>query len=436
MDTSSGSDGGSLSWDEDEDDETLSPGLYDRVLLDTIQANEEVGPRGHISNVHDRGLDVRCTVTVSLPDKLPTVAATVWDLDPVRGPMELDVTVAPNGAREIRSLENVGSKVGRQLLQMARDYDGSWGGLIRHLHRRAGELHRYCTVCGREHTDGVLMPVPTVCMRPLCMFAWQTFAKFRDGAMGRAQTQRLLRAFFVTAAIGGGGLNPPPVVLAADQTPFALTSAIIKEVAYTLGQRKDKCCDSVCPYCGIDAWILQSNRSLLVEIPEHDHLEAFNTHLQYYIMANPPELEEAFARHKEAHGSRFYYHGSPTDNWHSIMRNGFYVAQAGQILHGAAYGNGVYVAPNITTSHGYTRYFSDRGCKNKVPDDFAVKVIAVCEVAMAPEIKDNGWCAVVPDAEMIVPRFLLAWDHKSKAPVDCGVDALQEWCRGRMERFS
>jgi len=429
------SEGSSQSWDEDET--PVSQGLYEMVLLDTIQANEEVGLRGNISNVLDRGVDVRCTVSVNLPDRLPAVAATVWDLDPARGPMEIDITVAPSGERDIRSLENVGSKVGRQLLQMARDYKGSLGGLIRHLHRRAGELHRYCTVCGREHTDGVLMPVPTVCMRPLCMFAWQSFAKFRDGALGRAQTQRLLRAFFVTAALGGRGIDPAPVVLSADQTPFDLTYEIIKEVAMTLGQRVDKCCDSVCPYCGIDSWILQSNRSLLIEIPDCDQLGKFQTEFQYYIMANPPELEEAFQRHKKAHGSRFYYHGSPTDNWHSIMRNGFYVAQAGQILHGTAHGNGVYVAPNIATSYGsYTRYYSDKKCAERLPEEFAIRVIAVCEVAMSLNVKDNGWCSVVPDAEMIVPRFLLAWDKTSRGPVDCGVDALQDWCRGRMERFS
>lgn len=429
------SEGSSQSWDEDE--YPVSQGLYEMVLLDTIQANEEAGLRGNISNVLDRGVDVRYTVSVNLPDHLPAVATTVWDLDPARGPMEIDVTVAPSGEREIRSLENVGPKVGRQLLQMARDYKGSLGGLIRHLHRRAGELHRYCTVCGREHTDGVLMPVPTVCMRPLCMFAWQSFAKFRDGALGRAQTQRLLRAFFVTAALGGRGLDPAPVVLSADQMPFDLTYEIIKEVAMTLGQRVDKCCDSVCPYCGIDSWILQSNRSLLIEIPDCDQLDKFQTEFQYYIMANPPELEEAFQRHKKAHGSRFYYHGSPTDNWHSIMRNGFYVAQAGQILHGAAHGNGVYVAPNIATSYGsYTRYYSDKTCTERLPEEFAIRVIAVCEVAMSPDVKDNGWCSVVPDAEMIVPRFLLAWDKTSRGPVDCGFDALQDWCRGRMERFS
>ena len=425
--------------------------LFRRVQLEAMEANEEVGGgRGCIEEVRNRGVDITCMISVHLPENLPAMARRGWDLCREAGPLRLRCTVDDAGKRSIDAIENAGTKVAPQLLRMAQDFAGSWAGLIRHVRRRSAELHRFCTVCGAEHVGGQLMPLPTVCSRPLCLYQWQKYPRFRVGAnVGMVATQRLLRAFFSVAAVGGGGVvEPPPVVMGPDSKPVHFDAKTIERVARSL-QQSDGCCSrGDCPRCLIDAWITLSNRSLLMSIPEHLEHRAFNTSSQYHIMANAPELEAAFARHRSLHGSQFFYHGSPTENWHSIMRNGFYVAQAGQVTHGAVHGHGVYVAPSILTSHGYTRVFRDLAKSQNpaaLPAEFNIRVMAICEVAMAPSVKTGGggWCLVIPDAEMVVPRFLLSWSgpptalsYAASSDATKTDDAMQAWCRERMAEFT
>lgn len=52
--------------------------------------------------------------------------------------------------------------------------------------------------------------------------------------------------------------------------------------------------------------------------------------------------------------SKFMFHGSPYFNWFSILNNGLYVPEKSQILNANAYGSGVYLAENASTSLGYS----------------------------------------------------------------------------------
>ena len=44
------------------------------------------------------------------------------------------------------------------------------------------------------------------------------------------------------------------------------------------------------------------------------------TPFQYLLLSDSPEKEENFKRLKKEHGTVFAYHGSPIENWHSILR--------------------------------------------------------------------------------------------------------------------
>lgn len=55
--------------------------------------------------------------------------------------------------------------------------------------------------------------------------------------------------------------------------------------------------------------------------------------------------------------SKFMFHGSPYFNWFSILNNGLYVPTKSQILHANAYGSGVYLAENASTSLLYSRNY-------------------------------------------------------------------------------
>ena len=111
------------------------------------------------------------------------------------------------------------------------------------------------------------------------------------------------------------------------------------------------------------------------------------THHQFLLLSASPEKEQRFQELKEKFGSFFAFHGSPIGNWHSIMRTGCVLLSRikshrahGQTtscaqhlatdaavltllrlrnasgsklqLHGAAYGNGIYLADNVCFDMG------------------------------------------------------------------------------------
>jgi hypothetical protein len=82
----------------------------------------------------------------------------------------------------------------------------------------------------------------------------------------------------------------------------------------------DGVADPDCQLCGMESWIVSSNRSMVVHVPPTYQYEQLSTGKQFLLLSNPPELEAKFQAHKKKFGSNFYFHGSPTDNWHRIMR--------------------------------------------------------------------------------------------------------------------
>merc|ERR1719473_411761 len=84
-------------------------------------------------------------------------------------------------------------------------------------------------------------------------------------------------------------------------------------------------------------WIWESNRSHLVPLEGPDRLDFLGTPYQYLLISAPPEQEAEFQALKREHGSKFGYHGSPVENWHSILRQGLKNASGtGLQAHGAA----------------------------------------------------------------------------------------------------
>ncbi|KAJ4313341.1 hypothetical protein N0V84_009470 [Fusarium piperis] len=123
-------------------------------------------------------------------------------------------------------------------------------------------------------------------------------------------------------------------------------------------------------------WIVASNRSFIVQdgpIPDVQPSVGGATDspgivqgmgvgwMQFRFAQGSPEKEEAFFKEltklkasdgqPKKHPSLFAWHGSPLENWHSIIRTGLDFSTT---LHGRAYGNGVYLGKDFSTSHGYT----------------------------------------------------------------------------------
>lgn len=123
-------------------------------------------------------------------------------------------------------------------------------------------------------------------------------------------------------------------------------------------------------------WIVASNRSFIVQdgpIPDGQSpaggaadspsiVQGMGAGwMQFRFAQGSPEKEEAFFKEltklkeingqPKTHPSLFAWHGSPLENWHSIIRTGLDFSTT---LHGRAYGNGVYLGKEFSTSQGYT----------------------------------------------------------------------------------
>ena len=71
---------------------------------------------------------------------------------------------------------------------------------------------------------------------------------------------------------------------------------------------------------------------------------------------NLPSVENEFARRREAVPSIYCYHGTGYDCLYSLMRNGLRnLSNSRFMTTGAAYGSGIYIAPNFATASGYTK---------------------------------------------------------------------------------
>lgn len=130
-------------------------------------------------------------------------------------------------------------------------------------------------------------------------------------------------------------------------------------------------------------WIMSSNRSLILQddaVPtpvyaseksnDPEKSEAVNPNkvqgipsqwMQFRFLQGTPERERLFMKElatvaqsestEKSHPSIFAWHGSPLCNWHSIIRTGL---DFKTMLSGRAFGNGVYMSKDFSTSIAYS----------------------------------------------------------------------------------
>ena len=132
---------------------------------------------------------------------------------------------------------------------------------------------------------------------------------------------------------------------------------------------------------------------------------------QFMLIAGAPEHEAAFAQHLQKPGTtrQYAFHGSPSENWHSILRNQLKNASGTSLeVHGQRHGKGIYVAPNVSQALKY--------CGGSASSFYCV---ALCEVAVDPErtaVQDHQWCWTILDESRVVTRFLFVYPTKPVLP--------------------
>lgn len=127
--------------------------------------------------------------------------------------------------------------------------------------------------------------------------------------------------------------------------------------------------------------------------------------LEQYKMNYSYEIDERFSKEKTI----YLYHGSPFENWYSIMRNGIKIGSKNKklFLNGAVYGDGIYLSNDINLSLGYstTPYTKENIDK---------RVLAIYEVIDNPEWKKTDNIFVIDDENALILRYLIIFQNYGK----------------------
>ena len=103
-------------------------------------------------------------------------------------------------------------------------------------------------------------------------------------------------------------------------------------------------------------------------------------------------------------------------------------------VNGAAYGKGIYLSPNISTSMGYSRMghgtqnLKKSGIEEARETRFLqsanITCIALCEVIKAPNLKKNNSIWVCPDPDLVCTRFFFVYEDGTVG--DSAVDTQKD----------
>ncbi|XP_041425351.1 protein mono-ADP-ribosyltransferase PARP8 [Xenopus laevis] len=330
---------------------------------------------------------------------------------------------------------------------------------IEFAEQRIPVLNEYCVVCDEPHVfqNGPMLR-PTVCERELCVFAFQTL-----GVMNEAADEIATGAQVVDLLVSmcRSALESPRKVVIFEPYPSVVDPNDPQALAFNPRKknydRVMKALDSIAsiremtqaPYLEIKKqmdkqdplahpllqWVISSNRSHIVKLPVNRQLKFMHTPHQFLLLSSPPAKESNFRTAKKLFGSTFAFHGSHIENWHSILRNGLVVASNTRLqLHGAMYGNGIYLSPLSSISFGYsgmnkkqqkvsakddppsssksssTVQSQKKGQQSQFLQSRNLKCIALCEVITSPELHKHGEIWVVPSTDHVCTRFFFVYE--------------------------
>lgn len=319
-------------------------------------------------------------------------------------------------------------------------------GCIEYLGFRLKNLHLYCPLCDCGHLFGSPMLKPACCTRELCAFAFNQLGLMKDTVDGVA-TQAAVVDLLVTLAKAAATsarntavLNPFPQVPDPDKPhEFALNPespnyTLAKEAVCAISmssltfQEGARAAPQHRLATPLLSWIVASNRSYLVKLAPEKELPMMCSHHQFLMLSASPEQEEEFAKLKEKHGSVFAFHGSRSENWHSILRQGLRNASGTKLqLNGAAYGAGIYLSPAASLSLGYSQMYNYGVANNNnnvagagnVPGEFLdgsnFCCLAICEVINHGIKKHNATIWTVLEEKHVVTRFFIVYPPGTNA---------------------
>ena len=153
---------------------------------------------------------------------------------------------------------------------------------------------------------------------------------------------------------------------------------------------------------GFIKFIISTNKAINMEkclLINPIGLSIINYKILQYKFNYTRDVEDIFNTQKTV----YLYHGSPYENWYSIMRSGIKIGSKNKklFLNGAAYGDGIYLSNDINMSLGYTgRYTSSSTPEKK-------NMLAIYEVIDNQKWKKTDNIFVVDDENALILRYII-----------------------------
>ena len=268
------------------------------------------------------------------------------------------------------------------------------------------DLQDHCCICRKEIPTGLK---PTICDSQFCNY------RFTQVGVGLSVAQEIQRdplaadlIFSIFAsAIGSKYFNPRP----PDYSDSDLLTMIDK---FPRMDDLAKCSNDAellklisMPQLKLLRWVLLSNRSQMISLGSKLRLPIFGSNtFQFLSLISTPIAEQKFKALKEVYNSMYLFHGSSTENWHSILRNGLKNASGTAMMaNGSAYGSGIYFAHESSVSQGYAHSCQNGYANSKLGSN--LRILALCEIAKVPELLHHGWAHTLAKEEACIVRFLL-----------------------------
>ena len=263
----------------------------------------------------------------------------------------------------------------------------------------------HCCFCGAKLKEPTVKP--SVCDKQLCNLS------FTSLGVGTSLLQEIRRdpnvadlmiSCFATA-LGTQWLNPSPPGFTLEKMQEIIKT--LPRVDEMTAAEDDK---DLAKKLGEDAtrllnWILLSNKSQLISLPNELKLKQFPTRHQFLTLISNVEKEEKFKQLRVKYGSIFLWHGSSGDRWHSIIRNGLKCATGTAMQqNGSLFGAGIYFAADLGKSRTYAKPIQNGYPRSNFGT--TLQAVGLCEVAKTPELTNHKVSYTTVREDSVIVRFL------------------------------
>lgn len=282
------------------------------------------------------------------------------------------------------------------------------------------DLPDHCCICRKELVDSGVKPI--TCDNPMCIYAYTELgvgsSVYNEIARDPLAADLVLSMF--SSAIGTKYLKPAP----PDFTKEALTDLVRKAPSMEEIVTTAKCDDDISKKFGSSLltllrWVLLTNRSQFISLNDELAIKDFKDKKckMFMALSATPAKEAAFRKLQQEYNSIYLWHGSRSERWHTIFRNGLKnLSGTSDMANAQVFGPGIYLARNSSSSLQYVSNTSPNLYKKSALGD--LEIIALCEVAKVDDLKDNGWNHTIRREDAVIIRFLIQSFNKTIDVID------------------